>query len=106
MLNAAKDALASKAAKHYLKGLVARYGELHSISLDSQKKRVAFVCLLHGETEPLRVTVDRYVLRQAGDQQFVEVLACSCDRPWVHRLLEDYAIGRRIELPGWAASAL
>jgi hypothetical protein len=106
MFAAAKDAMASKAAQSYLNNLIARYGTVQELKIDSRAKTLAAVCLLNGERTPITVRADRYVIERAGDKTFVRVESCYCDRPWIQNLLSDFAKDRRIELPSWAAAAL
>lgn len=106
MFNVAKDALASKAARSYVNGLVERYGRVTELKIDSRAKTVDLACELFGESEPVSVRVDSYrVVTEAG-RKAVEITEVSCSRPWLHRLLEDHLRGRKLDLPGWAAAWL
>ena len=106
MFNAAKDAIAGRAAQTYLNNLIARYGTVQRLKLDSTKKQMEIVCLLEGEVTPITVQVGNYVVHSEGDRKFLEVSNCTCSRPWLQKVLADFAPGRRVELPAWAASAL
>ncbi len=106
MFAAAKDAMASKAAQSYVNNLIARYGTVQELKLDSRNKTVTAICLLKGERAPITVRADRYVVETVGEKKFVRVESCTCDRPWLQNLLSDFAQGRRVELPSWAAAAL
>lgn len=106
MFTAAKDAMASQAARSYVNGLIKRYGEVRELRIDSRAKSVDITCTLLGERDPVTVRIDRYHIETAGAKHFVEVKACSCSRAWLQALLEDHACGRRVELPAWAAAAL
>ncbi len=106
MFTAAKDALASHAARNYVNGLIKRYGEVSELKIDSRKKSVEIVCVLMGENESVKVIIENYRIDSDGTKSFVEITALSCSRPWLHNLLEDHACGRRLELPSWAAAAL
>jgi len=106
MFIAAKDALSSHAARNYVNGLIKRYGEVSELRIDSRKKSVEIVCMLAGETDSVKVTIENYRIGSEGPKRFVEITALTCSRPWLHNLLEDHACGRRLELPLWAAAAL
>jgi hypothetical protein len=106
MFSAAKDAMASNAAKAYINGRISRYGELQDLRIESGNKRMQATCLLHGESSPITVHVDRYEITESGGQRFIRVRACRCARPWLQNALEDFVVDRPIELPSWAASAL
>jgi len=106
MFTAAKDAVASQAARTFVNDRIARYGQVRELKIDSRAKTVAVVCELIGESESVAVRVDSYRIFSEDGQHFVEVLTCSCSRHWLHNLLADHACGRRWVLPAWAAKVL
>lgn len=106
VFTAAKDALASQAARTYVNGLIKRYGELRELKIDSRAKTVHAVCGLIGETEPVTVNIEAYRMVTERETTYVEITACSCSRGWLQNLLEDQVCGRRLKLPAWAAAAL
>ncbi len=106
MIHAAKDMIASKAARTYVNNLIARYGKVEELSIDSRNQRVRIICSLDGESVPITIDVDRYVIRDEGARKMVELESCRCSRRWIETLLIDYVKGRKFELPSWAAAAL
>lgn len=106
MFNAAKDALASRAAQTYLNERLSRYGKVEKLKIDSAGKRMEVICLLDGEPTPITVRVEHYAVESEGAKRFLRVSNCTCSRPWLQNLLNDFATGRRVELPSWAAAAL
>lgn len=105
MLRAAKNFMTSQAARKYVGHLIARYGELKVLKIDTKHKTVKLECVLHGETKPIVVQVDEYRLDSRGGRCFARVVQCTCSRPWAQNLAEDYVIDREMEVPSWAASA-
>src|SRR5476651_1794189 len=101
MFNSAKNFMAGKAAQLYVNNLIARYAVLQDLKIDTQNKTVEVVCLLHGETEPVRVRVDQYLVQEKGGKHFAQIVKCTCSRPWVQSLVEDFGLGRQIEVPSW-----
>lgn len=106
MFAAAKDAVASQAARTWLNGRFARYGHVRELKIDSRAKTVVAVCELKGDAEPVSVRVDGYRIDAEGELRFAEITACSCSRPWLENLLVDHVRGRRFKLPAWAAAML
>jgi hypothetical protein len=106
MFTAAKDAIASQAARSYVNGLIKRYGEVKDLKIDSRAKTVAVVCELLGEAEPVVVGIDGYRVENEAGNHFLEITACSCSREWLQNLIEDRVRGQRFPLPSWAAAAL
>ena len=106
MMNAAKDLLTSRAARTYVNNLIARYGKVEELTIDSRNRRGKVICMLDGETAPVVVDIDKYVVHAEGVKRFVEIESCRCSRRWMESLLIDHVRGRRFELPSWAAAAL
>lgn len=106
MISAAKDLVTSKAAKSYLNDVIKTYGRVRTLAVDSKRGRIEVSCELVGELEFIAVTIERYVIVQEDDRAFLEVHASTASRPWLEAALRAHLHGRRIALPGWAASAL
>jgi len=106
MFTAAKDALSSQAAKTWANSLIARYGKVQDLKIDSRRKTVEVSCLLEGEATPITVKIENYVVETEQDKRFVRATGFSCTRPWLQNVLADFGPKQRIELPPWAAAAL
>lgn len=106
MFNAAKDALASRAAQTWANNLIARYGKVQDLKIDSRRKSLEVSCQLVGEASPITVRIEDYVVETEGDKKFIRATGFSCTRPWLQNVLTDYGPRQRIELPPWAAAAL
>jgi hypothetical protein len=106
MFSAAKDMMTSKAARAYANNLIARYGSVEELAIDSRRNRIELVVKLNGEVSPIGVTIEKYQVAQDQGKTFVEVLDSSCTRPWLQAVMRDHLHGRRFELPSWAAAAL
>lgn len=106
MFSAAKDALTAAAARKFIGGRLARYGSLRDFQIDSRERTLRIVCDLAGEPGPIEVHVGRYEIEEDGGKYFVRPTRCTCSRPWISHLLEDFVEGRRFELPAWGRAAL
>ena len=106
MFNALKDRVTSKAAQLHCNKLLARYGAVLELHVDSARQSMEIVCQLEGETAPIAVTVEKYAITDEGGKKFIHVAASRCSRPWVQHLLEDHIHGRKFPLPTWAAAVL
>ncbi|MEO6569336.1 MAG: hypothetical protein ABIO94_11290, partial [Opitutaceae bacterium] len=91
MFNAAKDAISSRAAQSYLNDRISRYGKVERLKIDSARKQVEVVCVLDGESSPITVRVGNYVVLSEGAKKFIRVSQCTCSRPWLQRVLNDWA---------------
>ena len=106
MFNAAKDTMTSRAAQFYVNSKIARYGEVRNLKIDSRQKTVEVSCLLHGETSPIDIKIENYIVETAGHKKLFQATDISCTRPWLQNLLADFAKNRPIELPAWAEGVL
>jgi hypothetical protein len=106
MSNTAKDALASRAAQVWVNNLIARYGKVQDLKIDSRRKRVEVSCLLDGEPTPITIRIETYVVETEHGKKFICATDFSSTRPWLQNFLTDFGPRKRIELPPWAAAAL
>lgn len=106
MFSAAKDRMASNAAKVYLNEKLRNYGRLEELEIDSGQRRVRLICQLDGEPTAVGITVEQYEIERDGAATFLVVGRSSATRPWLQALLRDQLHGRRIELPAWVAGLL
>ena len=77
MLNALKDRVTSNAARLHCNNLLARYGTVQELCIDSARQRMEIVCLLEGETAPIAVTVEKYEITTEGGKKFIHVRGAS-----------------------------
>jgi hypothetical protein len=106
MFNAAKDAIASKAAQTWANSLISRYGKLQDLKIDSRGKSLEVSCLLDGEPSPITIRITNYLVETEGDKKFIRATGFNCSRPWLQNVLTDFGPKQRIELPPWAAAVL
>jgi len=106
MFIAAKDILASKGAQTWANSLIARYGKVQSLKIDSRLRSLEITCLLDGELSPITIKIENYRVETERDKQFIRATGFSCTRPWLHNVLTDFGPKQRIELPPWAAAIL
>ena len=106
MFNAAKDALASRAAQAWANHLIARYGKVQDLKIDSRRKTVEVCCLLEGEPSPITIRIENYMVETERDKKFIRATIFHCTRPWLQNFLTDFGHRQRVELPPWAAAAL
>ena len=106
MFNAAKDAMASQAARVWAGNLIARYGKVQDLKIDSRLKTVEVTCLLEGEATPITIKIGNYVVESEQGKKFIRATDFNCTRPWLQNFLADVGPRQRFELPPWAAAAL
>jgi hypothetical protein len=105
-ITAAKDALTSRAAQTWANSLIARYGRVLELKIDTRQKSVEATCQLEGEASPITIRIENYVVETVLDKKFIRATGFTCTRPWLQNVLTDHGPRQRIELPPWAAAAL
>ena len=106
MFNKAKDVLASRGAQTWANTLIARYGQVQKLKIDSLRKTIEITCQLEGEPTAVTLKILNYVIETEGDKKYIRATGFSCSRPWLQNFLTDFGQRPRIELPPWAAAAL
>jgi hypothetical protein len=106
MFNAAKDALTSRAAQAWANSLIARYGKVQELRIDSRRKCLEFTVHLTGEASPIVVKVEEYAVETDGDVTYVRAGKFTASRAWLQNFLTDHGHRKRLQLPPWAAGAL
>ena len=106
MFHSAKDAIVSKAAQVYVNRVIECYGRVEEFRIDSKRNRIEVTCQLIGEASSIGVIIEKYRVEQVGEKKFLQVLDSSATRPWLQAVIRDHLHGRRVEVPGWASSAL
>ena len=106
MFHAAKDALSSRAAQTWANSLIARYGQVSALRIDTRSKTVEATCELEGEPTPITIRIENYVVESEQDKKYIRATGFTCSRPWLQKVLADHGPRQRLELPPWAAAAL
>ncbi len=99
-----KDSSVSLIAERMLRKYVEPYGHLIGCALNSRERTASATVLLKGEAEPIRIDVQEYELGQLGTKSFVTVKRIQATRPWLTALLQDFVVGRRLDIPDQYAS--
>ncbi|HZQ45838.1 MAG TPA: hypothetical protein VFC07_02405 [Verrucomicrobiae bacterium] len=81
-------------------------GTMTTLQIDSTNKRATLDLELKGETQPLRVNINRYELTSAGDKTFIEIKEVNTSREWINVLAGGFLKGRKFEVPEIAKAVL
>lgn len=106
MFRELKDSFASGVAKSMLASKIERYGKLTDLRIQSGEKSIQAELQLEGETEPVKISVTRYKIVKSADSHAIVVEAVDASRVWVKNLLEDFLVGKEIQVPPMALFAL
>jgi hypothetical protein len=106
VFSAAKDRLASQAARAYLGERIRPYGTIEALEIDSARRRIEVVLRLDGEAAEVAVAIERYETETTGDGAVLRVLASSANRAWLAAVVRDHLHGKPLRLPAWAAALL
>ena len=96
----AKDWLIEKAGMAMLNQAVLKpCGALTDLKLDTSARWMQAELQLKGETEPVRIRVQEYELREENGRAFIVIKAVDSSREWLTTLLRDFAVDKPFELP-------
>ena len=99
-LHNAKDLLIESTAPAILnQTLMADYGKITTLELDSRAKKLHVEALLRGESEPIRVEIDSYELEQRNGDVYLKIKQISTSREWITTLARQELVNRPIRLP-------
>jgi hypothetical protein len=99
-LSASKDRLVETMAPGVLNsGLLAPYGRVTDLKLQSDAGELDLTLELNGEVEPLRVHIQEYELIKESGRMHLLIHRIKTSRPWLTALAENLAVGRKLELP-------
>lgn len=105
-LHTLKDTGLSAAARIALDLTLKPYGRVLSLRLDTNAKTLLFSVLLHGETEPLDVTVADYGIVTKDERDYLTAQQISISREWLNAFAAKYCTGRNIPISKQLAAAL
>lgn len=96
----AKDWLVEKAAVVMInQAFLKPYGVMTRLKLDSAARCLEAEVQLNGEAEPVLVQIHEYEIIEEQGHAHVILKRMTTSRAWLTRLAEDFAVGRRFELP-------
>ena len=103
----AKDWLIQKAAVAMLNQAVIKpYGTITDLKLDTGRRSIEAEVELKGESAPVRVHIREYEIVEENGTPYLVIKDVSTSREWLTTLAQNYAIGRRFEIPAAARSYL
>jgi hypothetical protein len=91
--------------KQYLNGRYSSIGKISNLKVDAAARKVFMEIGLHGESEPLQVTIERYEVTEKEGRLFLEVLEFKASRAWVSALAPLLLKDRKFALPEFAKLA-
>jgi hypothetical protein len=96
----AKDWLVEKAGMAMLNQAVLKpYGTLTQLKLDTTARTIEAELDLKGETQPVRLHVREYEMREKDGKVFVVLKNVHTSRAWLTTLLGDFVVDKELELP-------
>lgn len=105
-LRRGKDAAIETAARIALNSRLSGIAEISELSLDTERHCVRAVVQLCGEPGPLDVDVQRYRLRMQNETPQIAIDEVTASREWLQNALHQFMVGRWIEIPQAAKTAL
>lgn len=82
------------------------YGRITDMRLNSAAGELDVTLELKGETEPVRVHIQRYELSREDGHTFLTIRDIVTSRPWLTALAENLALNKPLKLPPGVAKAV
>ena len=96
----AKDWLVEKAAVAVLNQSVLKpYGTMTRLKLDTTTRSVDAELELKGETQPVRIQIHQFEVREEDGRAFVVIKSMETSREWLTTLARNFAVDRPFEIP-------
>ena len=102
-----KDKAVSVAVQTALNYKIEEFGKMLKFNLDSKTKTIELEIMLKGESEPLHVKVNEYVLSQEDDNNYyLEAKNIVTSREWINTIASQYLSNQKFEIPSEYAKIL
>lgn len=101
-----KDPLLSKTLKAVLARLVADFGTVSNLSIDTNSKAVSLTLQLLGESAPFEVNVQSYELSERDGSTYLVVRRFSTSKSWLDIVVRKYAPSLQFVIPNEYASLI
>ncbi|MDB6124979.1 MAG: hypothetical protein JWQ71_3972 [Pedosphaera sp.] len=86
-------------AREYFNHRYKTLGTMTTLQIDSANKKATLDLELKGETQPLKVTINRYELTAVGNKTFIEIKELQTSREWINVLAGQFVKGKKFEVP-------
>src|SRR6185503_16054340 len=100
VLRKAKDHLVASAAPAVLnETIMADYGKITRLELDSAAKKLHVEVLLRGESQPIQVEIGSYKIEPSDKGVFLTIQQVTTSREWITTLVRQQLVNKPIALP-------
>jgi hypothetical protein len=105
-LQRSKDATVGFAARIAINSKLRGIGEITELSIDTKNKRLRLRLELAGETEPVKIDITRYRLRNTNRGTQLTIEGATTSRQWLNVALKEFVIGETFPVPAKAEALL
>lgn len=103
---AGKEGAFAAAAKVFLNRKVDKFGSITNLQLDSKQKNLAAELVLKGESTPILIQVDAYEVDEKDGVAWLTVRGIHASREWLNAALNEFLVGRPLQIPAIVRRAL
>lgn len=96
LLSKFRDSIVEKFVRNHK--LVKKFGDIQSITINSEKGDATVTVLLHGEPAPLAFH-GFYSFEDSDDETFIVCKKITCERQWINDALDFYLTDNPIRQP-------
>jgi hypothetical protein len=93
-----KDFGAAVVAKHQINKQLAPFGNMLRLNIDSTRKSVEMEMLLKGETHPIIISIDEYLVEEDATGLSIVIKRVSTSREWMTTAAQKFLVDRKFPL--------
>ena len=99
LLNKGKGLALSMAIKKVVNMKIDKFGEVSKLEFNTDAKTIDIEVKLKGETETLKVFIDKYNIREEESKHYLVVNHIKSSKEWLTSVLEEYVNNEKFEVP-------
>ena len=101
-----KGQAVSMAARQFLNAYLEKYGTMVNLSIQPDTKTITAEILLKGEASAIKLTLGGYDIGGTPGKPTLSVASATASREWLQVVLNEFLVGKPIDLPPKAAPLL
>ncbi len=94
-----KDTANSTIFKTVINQVIKSYGTVLAFKIDSRDRSFLIELVLKGETQPIRIEIDKYEFIKHDDYSSVVIYSLTANREWMQTVMDLFVLNKEFPLP-------